>query len=274
MIQHVIDTIAADFDGTIGDTFRKSPHDIDVKTAYRFAVGDIFGDEAYYDAIGGLQNRAPVEIVTSILQHDHALGKRGHEYFLRHCRELAHLVPEEKGIRNRINPGLVDELTETLVRVKLKYLVEEISPQWPKPFDGFPEEYEELERQGVSTAIITSGHDVFLDRVFRVWGLKHPRFTVTDDDLRMFDLEYEQKCKPSPFLWEVLGLRMSTILHAPVRPSVRCFVGDCPVKDRGLALRGNVRFGWFNPEKKLPQHEPGPTEFELHSWRDLHTRLQ
>ena len=265
----IIDIVAGDFDGTIGNTLTKSPHEMDVSTAYRYAIGDIFGDETYYDAINGMRNRAPVEIVTAVLGLDQTLGKRGHQYYLRHCRELAHLVPDDKGIGNRINPGLTDELTETLVRVKLKYLIDEISPQWPKPFDGFPEVYEELERRRIALAIITSGHDIFLDKVFQEWGLKRPRFTVTDDDMRAFDVAHHEKCKPSPFLWYVLGLRISTSVGKTITPKVRCYVGDCALKDRGLALGGKVPFGWFNPERQGRRHEPGPEEFELHSWREL-----
>jgi hypothetical protein len=268
--------VAADFDGTIANTFEKSPNGLDVPTAYDNALTDIFGSRGLLAALGGLRNRAPGELVVAVLEHDHSLGARGHEYHRAHGAELSHLVLHGKGNRANINPGLIDELTETLVRVKLQYLVEEISDRWPKPYDGVLDFIEMQRRQGRCFAIITSGHDLFLQRTFKRWGIRCPEYTVTDDDLRGLDLPYEHKCKPSKFLWDVLGDRVRTVsgLSRDIELDVRLYLGDCAIKDRGLAWNGNVPFGWFNPKQLSAPNGFGTSiaqeEFQFASWSDMH----
>lgn len=267
----VIGVVSSDYDGTIANTFTPSSSGMSVTLAYKCAIGDIFGSQSLFDDIGGLQNRAPAEIIAAILKCNRLLGNTGLQYFKRNHTELSGLVPKGKGIR--LNSGTADLLTETLVRVKLKYLLHEISNAWPKPYEGFLDALEEFERQAVYFAVITSGHDRFLERSFELWKAPKPAFTVTDDDMRMFGLPAEDCCKPSSLLIDTLMCKIQMSMGATVKGDIKAYIGDCPVKDRGLAWSANLRFGLFNPDDKPKPSGFGRNEFEFSCWRQLPAML-
>ncbi len=211
-----------------------------------------------------------------MLAYDPSLSERGLAYYRQHKDELRDFVPRGKGIQRR-NPTTADVLTETLVRVKLKYLMEEISPEWPKPFDGALDCLGAIQSLGARIAIISSGHTTFIEKTFETWGARAPELVVTDDDMRALGLPPEQTCKPSCLLMEkMLERAYLSICGTSGRAafSVRAYVGDCPVKDRGLAWNSNVRFGWFNPKRLAAPQGFGRNEFQFHSWHDMHTQLQ
>lgn len=274
MLQSIktIDIAASDYDRTIADTFTPSPNGITVERAYRYAIGDIFGSEQLFDDSGGLKNRAPAEIVIAILSLDRGLKDIGHQYYERHKRELRGLVPKGKGVHLQ-HPGLIDMLTETLVRVKLRYLLGEICETWPKPYDGFLDTLEELRRQNLHFAIITSGHDLFVERTFKLWGAPQPAFMVTDDDMRTLGLPADQACKPSPLLIDLLKGKIKQAEGKRAEPNIKVYLGDCQVKDRGLAWNAKLRFGWFNPDGVPRPQGFGRNEFEFSRWRQLPAML-
>lgn len=265
----VVHVLATDYDGTVANTFAKSPSGMDVVTAYRYALRDMFGPDDLLERIGGLCNRAPVEIIVAVLHRNNAFASRGHEYFEQHLKELRGLVPAGKGLRNKVNPGLIDELTETLVRVKLKYLLAEVCPEWPKPFDGVLEAFRDIRSRGLHVAIISSGHDVFMHRCFESWGAQCPSLTITDDDMRALGLPPERSCKPSRVLLDLL--HMLTASRGTCE--VRAYIGDCPDKDRRFAKNGELRFGWFNPSRRARPVDFGSNEIEFHSWGEVHQVL-
>lgn len=57
-----------DFDGTCFKTFDKSPAGLDVNLATEKAIYNIFGPKGIhiYNEIGGLCNRAPSELITTM----------------------------------------------------------------------------------------------------------------------------------------------------------------------------------------------------------------
>jgi phosphoglycolate phosphatase-like HAD superfamily hydrolase len=263
--------VSADLDGTILDTFALSPNGIGVEVCYAMALRDMFGCEQLLENIGGLQNRASPQVIAAVLALDPMLGARGLGYYQRHGEELRTLVPHGKGAK--CNGDLAATLTETLVRVRLKYLLPEISRQWPRPYDGVLDFLGELENDDGEIGIITSGHTLFVQKAFAIWGIKCPRLLVTDDDMRAMGLPPEKACKPSPVLMDALHM---TAAFAGIDADVIAYVGDCPIKDRALAWNSNVRFGWFNPAKADAPRGFGlkeVNEFQFHDWNDLHKQL-
>ena len=86
-----------DFDGTIAQTFEKSPKGIGVTEAYRLAISDIFGPEvlAIYDTQGGLKNSAPSELIHSLMGEggNELLVRNAEQFFNTHKEELINLGP-------------------------------------------------------------------------------------------------------------------------------------------------------------------------------------
>ena len=63
------EAIVFDFDETIAQTFAPSPSGTNVNTATKRAIGQIFGTTGIeiFDSLGGLQNRAPIEIIGALI---------------------------------------------------------------------------------------------------------------------------------------------------------------------------------------------------------------
>lgn len=270
-----ISILSSDWDGTIADTFTPSPNGRGVEAGYRHALGAMFGDPELLDLIGGLKNRAPSEVVVAVLGHDSSLGIRGLTYYEAHCRELRDLVPRGKGIQSR-HPTLVETLTETLVRIRLQYLLPEISPEWPKPFDGALETLADIQARGVQLAVISSGHTRFIQRTCEVWGVPAPVLMITDDDMRALGKAPHETCKPSRLLMDMLVQRAyasTAMVTSGVAHDVVAYLGDCPHKDRMLAKNADVRFGWFNPKRQTTPADFGAGEFQFHSWQEVPSKL-
>lgn len=149
--------VGLDFDGTIAQTFKPSPHNIDVETAYLAAVDVVFGAKglAQYQHEGGLRNRAPAEII----------------------RQLA---PDASNVDHA-------NLLPLLVTKKLAVLVDEISPEWPEPTDGYRHFEAALSthpnRDDISRVIVSSGHDPFIQRTYETWGIPMPEVIVAQEKL-------------------------------------------------------------------------------------------
>ncbi|MFA7309771.1 MAG: HAD family hydrolase [Candidatus Paceibacterota bacterium] len=271
-----IPIVAIDWDATIADTFTPSPRGRGVEAGYRYALSEIFGDPELLDRIGGLCNRAPPQVIAAVLEYDRVFEAIGVEYYERHKDGLRDYVPAGKGMQRR-HPSGAEVLTETLVRVRLQYLMPEISSAWPKPFDGVIDCLDELESRGIRIAIISSGHTMFIEKTCRTWGMRIPSIIVSDDDMRALGLPHERTCKPSPLLMQTMLERAYLSICGTSGYAafcVRAYIGDCPIKDRGLAWNSEVRFGWFNPGRKAAPQGFGRNEFQFHSWNDLHTELR
>lgn len=226
--------LASDFDGTIALTHEPAPNGMTVPLAYEVAVVRVFGHSALqqYQAEGGLNNRAPLEIV----------------------RQLA--------------PGMdtstLYQRAEDLVEVKLAHLMSEVGnrsadgERWPRPTSGFVSFWRGISpRSDIDTAVVSSGHQAFIEKFFDVQGLGQPDILVTDDDMRplMTTYEPEQLVKPSAFLLQMAHARSAARrrrlgLVPPVVPRDRvAYVGDDLVKDGRLADNAAVEFVHFRQEK-------------------------
>jgi hypothetical protein len=269
IVREEIDVVASDFDGTIAKTFEPSPNGIGVETCYAMALRDIFGCATLLKDIGGLQNRAPTQVIAAVLKLDSIFGSLGEAYYQRHRVALRSFMPANRQ-HGKLGVGLVSNLTETLVRVRLQYLLSEISEEWPKPYDGVLDFFDGLDPKKKAGAIITSGHTLFIEKVFRTWKRTRPKFMVTDDDMRATGFPPEMACKPNRILMDALHI---TAAFAGFDANVIAYVGDCRVKDRGFARNSDVRFGLFNPAKADVPEGFGVNEFQFHDWNDLHKQL-
>lgn len=231
--------VILDFDGTIARTSESSPHNIDVKTASRRAVEQVFGDEGvrfYEEELGGLQNREPGELVRSIID---GLGWRGNGF-------------TAKGA------------TEYFVAAKLGELLSEISPEWPQLYPGVREFFRAVEGGAipVDLAIVSSGHDEFIKRSFKAQDLKCPEILVTSDVIRNREMPHRARYKPNPYQLAIahkLWIDGRNDLDDYGKKGM-VYIGDDPEKDGGVAQRSRIPFIFvpfttdnFAPQKHLGQ---------------------
>jgi phosphoglycolate phosphatase-like HAD superfamily hydrolase len=241
---------AFDFDGTLADTFTPSPNKIGVNEAHQLAIELIFGHEGLdiYNQIGGLQNRAPSELVCDLLAVEERL-------FLK-AEKLANQTRNDRWDDN--NPK--NSIAEMIVEAKLSFLLEEVSEKWPLPFDGTLETLEAISGLSIPFAVLSSGHERFIVKTFGVWGIPQPKFLVTEDDVRWrkFPADICKRVKPSVFPFSILHHRWIKEIAAnghflsAARDSRQrvIYFGDDPLKDGGLAKNVGVPFGWFNSNSK------------------------
>lgn len=290
--------VSSDYDGTIAQTFVPSPHNIGVEEAYRLSCGDIFGPEGLqtYDLIGGLQNMAPLELVTALLEAGDKLS------FLGQAR--AFLERERLSLEGFVLPGRGSSLdwqssdpilvvAEILVRTKMRHFWDEIGAQfpdgriWPEACAGFIEFYRALHEFAkaystpevrIDLGIISSGHDLFIARCFEAWGVSCPDLLVTDDLMRSshcVHMPMERRSKPEAGPYEMLegqwkakygmGLETKRVLHA----------GDSVAKDGNLSRKLGIPFVWFNPASQVePRTIFAGHIMCLRDWRELEPLLR
>ena len=246
--------IVCDFDRTLADTFMPSPSGMQVSKAYDLAVFSVFGEAGYSlfrGALGGIKNREPGELVNDLFSTAKRLG-----IFL----------------SRRCSP--VHELTELLVQKKLSFLLPEISREWPPLYDGV-KEFFDLAHQGelpIEIAIVSSGHDEFIRRVFEVNGLPAPSNLVTSDAIRRVDGVMNRPLhKPYPYQLALAHQRWlknnnsysssEGFTGRSRQKPFMMFIGDDPVKDGELALRSRIPFG-FVPFAN-PSFIPSPSKGQM-----------
>ncbi|MDB5167604.1 MAG: hypothetical protein JWN26_749 [Candidatus Saccharibacteria bacterium] len=218
----------ADFDGTAAQTFEQSPAGIDVRIAYEAAVEFVFGQDGLekYEEAGGLQNRAPIEVVQS-------------------------LAPEASSDQ-------VKQLTEQLVRVKLDVLLAEVGTHfseggtWPRSMPGYLEFLKELEAarengQPIDDLILSSGHMPFIEKTFDSWEATLPDHIIAEETLK--ELKLGHIYKPSPVLMDLAeglwrqnyGLNRKIPVGTNDRSRIK-YIGDSEIMDGGLAFNSGVDF--------------------------------
>lgn len=256
--------IIADFDGTLANTFEVSPNGIGIHEAYNTAIQDIFGRTGIgiYAEIGGLQNRSPGELIVDILsvaKNKSLLIDNAHMFFRNRNGNLLDLVPEGKGaelIWDNSQPETV--ISEMLVLRKLEILIAEVGEEWPRPFNGVLPFFKRCYEEMAKVVLLTSGHELFVKKVFSCWGIDVPGM-ITDDDLRG---KIPYLSKPNPALIK-LALEQSSG-GDPV-----CYIGDDPIKDGQLAQNSGLPFLWFNPSKEKPASGFPENTVEFDNWTEL-----
>ncbi len=230
--------ITFDFDGTLVDTSTPSPTGMNVEQAYRLAIEEIFGTSSrlLYDANPqGFASMEPGEMVRVLLHR-----------------------PDET-------------ITQRLVDAKLSHLLPLISPEWPRLYDGVTEFYEAVADGSipVDTAVVSSGHDEFIRRVFEVNEIPSPDILITSDNLRKVKQPRRELHKPFTYQlalahneWKEKNGVTSDNGYSDrgFGKAHMMYVGNDPIKDGGLALRARVPFGFvpfthpdFQPDENLGQ---------------------
>lgn len=281
--------LSFDFDRTIADTFKKGPRGIGVNEATEYSVRDILGKAGLEQLhkLGGLNNRAPSELVYLIFKSDRAtLTENAKSFFDSNVGGLSKMVPEAKGV-----PLVWDEkniiqlVSELFVRQKLSYLLGQIGEKtvdgqlWPPLTKGFLEfwsDIQKLKEEGVpiDTAIISSGHDVAIDKVFRLYNLKRADIIVSEDDIRgkKYPEEMARRVKPGELPlalahqeWlEKQGmnhLNFDLKIAAETKERMMYF-GDDPNKDGKLAQRANIPYGFIVPENLFLMEKDNASTFK------------
>ncbi len=231
-----INRFVLDFDLSIADTFTPSPSGIGVNEATQMAIKSVFGNAGLkvFKKIGGLNNRAPIELISLMIDAEPLLTRRS-----------------------------VKAVTNLFVAEKLKVLTKEITNKWPLPCGNVLNYFKRLKEWEVPYAILSSGHGPFIRRVFEVWDEKDlcPQMLITDDELRNSSLPLNRRSKPHKevfeYLWEAWSHQDPKILTAD--KSRVAYIGDDPGKDGWLAKNAGVNFIWYNPrQESLPAGAPIP----------------
>lgn len=279
---------AFDFDGTIARTFEPSPSGIGVNEAYARAIFDVFGQEGLdtYRSLGGLGNRAPQELVALLLDKARHIAGNAYGFFSKNRDSLSGLVLNDESVSLVWNyNNSVSDITELLVRQKLVYLLDQIGTKfpdgqvWPRPCGSFVDFWStahKLQEQGINlvTAIISSGHQAFIEKTFKKWGLVGPNILVTDDDIRsrQYPREPERKIKPGLFPFALahhkwLRMQADALSVEEVKKSRSniIYFGDDFKRDKEMARNAGVVFGWFT-ENGSNINGYGGDDFTFGNW--------
>jgi len=222
---------AHDFDGTVANTFEPAPTGVGVEEAYNQAIETVFDTAALEEYLqsGGLQNRAPSEVV----------------------RQLAPDATDSE----------LSALTDNLIAAKLSVLLDQIgSPLpgggvWPRPIEGFPEflaQLEDIRKKGapIDVLALSSGHDAFIRRVYEVWSEPQPDHIIATEQIAelapQLSLRPDQLIKPQAGLMDAARYiwRSAYNVREPMfdERSRVVYAGDDTAKDGGLAINGGVDF--------------------------------
>ncbi len=292
-----------DFDGTMANTFEKCPDGVGVSQAYEMAIEKVLGTYGMklFNQVGGLQNRAPEEVVHLIFEksdNKSSLFKWAEACFDAEAKTLQQLVPQGKGFslewKSNQEELIKRTITEMLVLFKLSFLMKQVGVQmqnggqiWPRPCKGFLAFYELLPHLEKITgkrfqfAILSSGHDEFIKKTFEAWDIDFPVITVTDDDMRnrRYPSNVSGRVKPSPFLLDLIqskwigdGIIFSEYArHIELMRKTRkrmILFGDDPKKDGVLAENAEIPFGLFKPS--IPEIKKiGEKSFIFGDWAEL-----
>lgn len=220
--------LAKDFDGTVAQTFDKSPGGVGVTEAYEYAIDSVFGPRAVdeYNAAGGLQNRAPLEVVQQF-------------------------APDLSGAE-------LNDVVDRLVARKLDALLSEIGAVfpdgsvWPRPMPGyidFLERLAEVRSDGlyIDDLILSSGHVAFIEKVYQTWSVEQPTHIVAMET--MDDRGLGNYVKPSSILMSIAhqiwqegyGVDQTTTTQDDLQRRT-LYIGDDVSKDGGLAANSGVPF--------------------------------
>ena len=293
----------SDFDGTVANTFAESPNGVNVYEAYRYAIKELFGGVGLkvYEESGGLQNRAPEEIVLNMLRQDNhsaVLSKNAEKCFDKHNKTLKRLVPVGKGsplewVSSEDSFRNHRTMAEMLVLLKMSFLIKEIGAQyndgasWPEPCPEFIDFYRFLEKLNenseldIQFAILSSGHDVFIQKTFELWGLKSPEIMVTDDDMRgaSYPESMDRRVKPSSYLFDLIQsqwlgkIMKEDNLARLIEQVMYCrdrmvYFGDDSVKDGELARNAKVPFLLLkNPAGELRDNP------DYYKWSEIQAQI-
>ncbi len=227
--------LCADYDGTIALTSETGPGIKNVDEAYAEAIDGLLGVEcaqAFIDE-GGHNHRTPAEIVGV-------------------------LIPDA-------TTTVVEQFANEITTTKLEILTDQIGKPlpdgatWPRFTDTFHWMWMTLNEDPaytdtVDTAVLSAGHTSFIKKTFDDKELLQPGIIITDDvlvELGYDNLSAADRAKPNtPMLdlaetiWRGRNQLQATAINRAIDI---IFVGDDPVKDRGLAENAGVAWLYLHP---------------------------
>lgn len=268
--------VTIDFDKTLAQTFEACPGGVGVELAYDMALRELFGESELLGAVGGLKNRAPTELVRDILSTHNGLRRYAWQSYERKCEKLRDLL--KKGLGLPLVPisdsNEADVLGEMLVRLKLQILESQIGPEWPKPCDGALDGLERFASKNIPIAIVSSGHEGFIQRCFSVWGALCPQILITDDFMRGQPISPEKKIKPSPVLIHYAMMRAYQLGYRALVRSETVHVGDDYAKDGSLARNACIAFWWYASEGQPHDVQLQEDDVIFTHWREIGDRIE
>lgn len=221
-----------DFDGTIADTTTPSPSGIDVPTASDLAVKEVLGKDAfdlYQQKLGGLQNRAPIELVRLILEQAKIEGVS---------------VPQFTTDKEACAAYVTDKISRF-----------NISKEWPMIIPGGKEFFQAVHdgMLPIETPIVSSGHDDFIKMVFEVNDIPLPKILVTSDTVQHVTQPTRELYKPHPYqlalahhLWlgqrDFISSDYNEFTGWQQMKQRMGYVGDDINKDGGLSFKSRIPF--------------------------------
>ncbi|MFA6383293.1 MAG: HAD family hydrolase [Parcubacteria group bacterium] len=240
-------------------TKKPGPHNIGLRDAHQISIKRIFGERGAdsFQAIGGLQNRAPLELVSALLSQDLRLQETAKMYFIRNCGRLKNIQWKDD------DP--IGSVTEVFVTEKMFVYASELGKHpggviWPEPCKGFLsllDSLRELKEKGIpiDLAILSAGHTPFIKKTFKAWGYPLPKVVLSDDEVRYINCPIERKIKPSTFLLYLVQKRLARLhgkINLPLKDAKEmrlkmAYFGDDLERDGELARRAGIPFGWFTP---------------------------
>jgi len=233
--------VAMDFDNTVARTFEPSPNGLGVTQVCSMSIQEMFGSRVFksFEDSGGLQNRAPAEVI----------------------RQLA---PDAEGIEH-------DRLVDEFISKKLEIIMGEIGKSlpdgalWPRPTAGYLELCKAIQgarARGslIDEAIISSGHEPFIQEVYSVWGIQQPGIVIATETTQRaaqdLELSSESLVKPASILIQMARTAWALDYDVMTNPAAGLssdeqrritYVGDDLNKDAGLAKNSGVAFEHINP---------------------------
>jgi hypothetical protein len=289
--------LAFDFDGNMGDTFTPSPDGVGVEENYIDTLGQIFGPDILATYLEqGLDNRAPSEVICDLAAIHPDVTQKAKAHLEQNLETLSAVMPRTVGKLATWDTTPRVAATEVYIRQDLINSLHHIGLPledgrlWPLPCTGFDSFWRAIQdineandRFNLTTSVISSGYDEYIDKVFRVaWELPSPDIWVTDDFTRSrpHPVDHLRRVKPAP-----LGIALAhhawlkkngltgkdfDLISARHSKQRMAYFGDGAEKDGQMAARARVGFGLFNATTKGIVNGQY-TEFG--DWRDLEDRL-
>lgn len=261
--------LGCDFDGTLFNTSKTSPHGINVKKAYELALDDIFGVGAGKWILEniGLQNRTPSELISDVLNSN----ENRRNYLLSQAQAhyeftggSGYLIPEYKDGKLVWDDGNPETtVAQMLVERKLSHLMTEVGVRgndgkmWPPPCKNalsFLHIAEKLKAEDypVDLGIISSGHESFIRKTLGIYNVSFTGVLVTEDDIRpkKYPLGNKRRFKPGQhplalahYKWlrqQGLTPENGLFQKAIESKSRMMYIGDDLFKDVFMAKEGRV----------------------------------
>ncbi len=253
--------LLCDFDQTLFDTKKPSPNGVGLEEGYQYAVNNVFGPLglAIYQEEGGLRNRAPIEVVTSLIKHQSLISSAQEKY--------AELTSSTENLPALLTvpwneASVCSILTEMLVHSKLQLFLGEIGIEWPQQYPGVCSYFQTItdlrvkKSLPIHSGILSSGHTSFIEKTLCLRGIPYPQVMITDDHIRPIPFldDPGKKVKPSPFLIYFLLERWlknpdddspASVEKFSLSLSRVLYIGDDPQKDGEMAKNVGIPFGWF-----------------------------